>query len=58
MSLMRFLGLGGGSAGREAEPASLVELGASLESMEPDEARLAERGITALREHAFLLSAL
>lgn len=41
MSLMRFLGLGGDSAGREAEPASLAELGASLESMEPAEARLA-----------------
>ncbi len=41
MSLLRFLGLGGDSAGRHAEPTSLVELGARLESMEPAEARLA-----------------
>lgn len=41
MSLLRFLGLGGDAAGRHAEPASLVELGARLESMEPAEARLA-----------------
>ena len=41
MSLLRFLGLGGNAAGRDAEPSSLVELGANLESMEPGEARLA-----------------
>jgi len=41
MSLLRFLGLGSEAAGRRAEPASLVELGARLESMEPTEARLA-----------------
>ena len=41
MSLLRFLGLGGDAAGRDAEPSSLIELGASLESMEPGEARLA-----------------
>ena len=41
MSLLRFLGLGGEGAGRDAEPASLVELGAMLESMEPAEGRLA-----------------
>lgn len=41
MSLLRFLGLGGDTAGRQAEPASLTELGARLESMEPAEARLA-----------------
>ena len=40
MSLLRFLGLGGSGAGRDAEPASLVELGAALDSMEPAEARL------------------
>lgn len=39
MSLLRFLGLGDKSAGRGAEPASLVELGAELESLPPGEAR-------------------
>lgn len=41
MSLLRFLGLGADTAGRDAEPASLVELGQSLETMDPAEARLA-----------------
>ena len=41
MSLLRFLGLGGSTAGRDSEPASLVELGKSLDSLDPGEARLA-----------------
>jgi len=41
MSLLKFLGLGGDRSGREAEPDSLVEIGRALESLEPEEARLA-----------------
>jgi uncharacterized tellurite resistance protein B-like protein len=41
MSLLQFLGLGGDDAGRNLEPASLVEIGKSLESLPPEEARLA-----------------
>ena len=39
MSLLRFLGIGGQKAGREAEPVSLVELGTELESLPPEESR-------------------
>lgn len=39
MSLLRFLGLGGSAAGRDMEPRSLVELGAELESLPPEEGR-------------------
>lgn len=41
MSLLRFLGLGGDRADREAEPVSLVEIGKALESLPPEQARLA-----------------
>jgi len=41
MSLLRFLGLGGTAAGRDAEPASLVEIERSLDALPPEEARLA-----------------
>jgi uncharacterized tellurite resistance protein B-like protein len=41
MSLLRFLGLRGSAAGRDAEPASLIEIEPSLESLPPEEARLA-----------------
>ncbi len=41
MSLLRFLGLGGDGAGRNAEPASLIEIGESLDSLPPEDARLA-----------------
>jgi uncharacterized tellurite resistance protein B-like protein len=41
MSLLRFLGLGGSDAGRNAEPASLIEIEKSLETLPPEEARLA-----------------
>jgi len=41
MSLLRFLGLGANSTGRDAEPASLVEIGQSLESLTPEQSRLA-----------------
>ena len=40
MSLLRFLGLRGDAAGRDAEPDSLVELTARLEGLAADEARL------------------
>lgn len=39
MSLLRFLGIGGASKGRESEPASLAEIGAQLEALPPEEAR-------------------
>ena len=39
MSLLRFLGLGGSGAGREAEPESLTELAAELEFVPEEEAR-------------------
>lgn len=39
MSLLRFLGLSGSSAGRDAEPQSLIELTAELESLPEEEAR-------------------
>lgn len=39
MSLLRFLGIGGASKGRESEPASLTEIGAQLEALPPEEAR-------------------
>ena len=39
MSLLRFLGLGNKTSGRDAEPDSLVALGAELESLPPEEAR-------------------
>ena len=39
MSLLRFLGLGGASKGRESEPVSLAEIGAQLESLPAEEAR-------------------
>lgn len=39
MSLLRFLGLGGNTAGRAAEPASLIELGTHLEALPPEESR-------------------
>ena len=41
MSLLRFLGLDHDRSGRESEPASLIELGAQLEGLPEDEARLA-----------------
>ena len=41
MSLLRFLGLGSKSAGRDSEPASLVELAAELDSLSEEEARFA-----------------
>lgn len=41
MSLRRFLGLGGGRAGRDDEPDSLRAMTARLEAMPPEEARLA-----------------
>jgi uncharacterized tellurite resistance protein B-like protein len=40
MSLFRFLGLENHAARRRSEPASLVEIGKSLESLPPEEARL------------------
>ena len=39
MSLLRFLGLGRASKGRESEPVSLAEIGAQLEALPPEEAR-------------------
>jgi len=39
LSLLRFLGLGGDSKGRDSEPASLAEIGAQLEALPPEEAR-------------------
>lgn len=39
MSLLRFLGIGGKSDGRENEPASLAEIGAHLDSLPAEEAR-------------------
>lgn len=39
MSLLRFLGLGANSAGRDAEPTSLVELGRHLEGLPAEDAR-------------------
>ena len=41
MSLLRFLGLRSAAAGRDAEPASLVEIERSLDSLPPEQARLA-----------------
>ncbi len=40
MSLLRFLGLGSEAAGRDVEPASLSEIGRTLESLPPEAARL------------------
>ena len=40
MKLLRFLGLEDSQAGREAEPASLVELAQTLEGLPPEQARL------------------
>jgi len=40
MSLLRFLGLGGKDTAAGTEPASLVEIGKSLESLPPEQARL------------------
>lgn len=40
MSLLRFLGLGTVTDGRNAEPDSLTEIGAHLDSLPPGEARL------------------
>jgi uncharacterized tellurite resistance protein B-like protein len=39
LSLLRFLGLGGSSQGRESEPASLVEISAQLDALPAEEAR-------------------
>ena len=39
MSLLRFLGIGGKSDGRENEPASLSEIGAHLDTLPAEEAR-------------------
>ena len=39
MSLLRFLGIGGRDAGREATPQSLIELEQELESLPAEEAR-------------------
>jgi len=39
LSLLRFLGIGSASRGRESEPASLLEIGAQLDALPPDEAR-------------------
>ena len=39
MSLLRFLGIGEASQGRESEPASLAQIGAQLDSLPPEEAR-------------------
>jgi uncharacterized tellurite resistance protein B-like protein len=39
LSLLRFLGLGGASKGRESEPVSLAEIGAQLEALPAEEAR-------------------
>lgn len=39
MSLLRFLGIGGGSGGRASEPASLAEIGIQLDALPPEEAR-------------------
>jgi uncharacterized tellurite resistance protein B-like protein len=39
LSLLRFLGLDASERRRASEPASLVEIGAQLESLPPDEAR-------------------
>ncbi len=41
MSLLRFLGLGSDKAGRDAAPPSLLQLEPSLETLPPEEARLA-----------------
>jgi uncharacterized tellurite resistance protein B-like protein len=40
MSLLRFLGLGGNGADRDGQPASLVEIERTLDSLPPEEARL------------------
>jgi len=39
LSLLRFLGIGGTSKGRESEPVSLTEIGAQLETLPPEQAR-------------------
>jgi len=39
LSLLRFLGIGGNSDGRENEPASLIEISAQLDAIPEDEAR-------------------
>jgi uncharacterized tellurite resistance protein B-like protein len=39
LSLLRFLGIGGASKGRESEPVSLAEIGAQLETLPAEEAR-------------------
>ena len=39
MSLLRFLGIEGGSKGRESEPASLAEITTQLEALPAEEAR-------------------
>jgi uncharacterized tellurite resistance protein B-like protein len=39
LSLLRFLGIGAKAAGRDVEPASLIELGAQLETLPPEESR-------------------
>lgn len=39
MSLLRFLGIGGTSKGRQSEPVSLAEIGAKLDALPPEEAR-------------------
>jgi uncharacterized tellurite resistance protein B-like protein len=39
LSLLRFLGLGEKTAGRDAQPASIAELSSELESLAPEEAR-------------------
>lgn len=40
MSLLKFLGLGARTAGREAEPTSLVEIEQALDALPPEQARL------------------
>jgi uncharacterized tellurite resistance protein B-like protein len=39
LSLLRFLGLGSASQGRESEPVSLAEIGTKLDALPPEEAR-------------------
>jgi uncharacterized tellurite resistance protein B-like protein len=39
LSLLRFLGIGGGPDGRSSEPASLAEIEAQLDAIPPEEAR-------------------